>query len=75
VLFAALKSLRWSISREEQVPPYVVFADRTLAELAMRRPRTLAGLSEIRGVGPAKLERYGERFLSAIRDANDTEAA
>jgi ATP-dependent DNA helicase RecQ len=74
-LFAELKSLRSSISREEKVPAYVVFADRTLAELATRRPRSLAGLSEIRGVGPAKLERYGERFLAVIRDADDTEAA
>jgi ATP-dependent DNA helicase RecQ len=74
-LFAELKALRGSIAREEKVPAYVVFADRTLAELAQRRPRSLASFGEVYGVGPTKLERYGERFLAVIRQANDTEAA
>jgi len=68
-LFAGLRALRSEIARAEQVPAYVVFPDRTLAELAVRRPRTLAAMSAIRGVGPAKLEKYGERFLDAIRNA------
>jgi ATP-dependent DNA helicase RecQ len=74
-LFASLKALRSSIAREEQVPPYVVFTDRTLAEFAARKPRTRAGLLEVRGVGQAKLEKYGERFLAAISGADETEAA
>jgi ATP-dependent DNA helicase RecQ len=74
-LFASLKALRSSIAREEQVPPYVVFADRTLAEFASRKPRTSAGLLEVRGVGQAKLDKYGERFLAAIKGADETEAA
>jgi ATP-dependent DNA helicase RecQ len=74
-LFAELKQLRSSIAREEQVPAYVVFPDRTLAEIAVRRPRSLGALSEVRGVGPAKLDRYGERFLEAVRDSGSTEAA
>jgi ATP-dependent DNA helicase RecQ len=74
-LFASLKALRSSIAREEQVPAYVVFSDRTLAELAARKPRTPTGFLEVRGVGQAKLDKYGERFLSAIRGADDTEAA
>ena len=74
-LFASLKALRSSIAREEQVPPYVVFTDRTLAELAARRPRTSAGLLEVYGVGPARLDKYGERFLAAIKGADETEAA
>jgi ATP-dependent DNA helicase RecQ len=74
-LFAALKQLRGAIAREERVPAYVVFPDRTLAELAVRRPRTLAAMESVRGVGPAKLEKYGPRVLAAIRDTNDTEAA
>jgi ATP-dependent DNA helicase RecQ len=41
----------------------------------VRRPRSLAALSDVRGVGPAKLDKYGERFLAVIRGANDTEAA
>ena len=74
-LFAELKRLRGSIAREEQVPAYVVFADRTLAEIALRRPRSLAALADVRGVGPAKLDKYGERFLELVRDAGSTEAA
>jgi ATP-dependent DNA helicase RecQ len=74
-LFAALRALRSELARSEQVPAYVVFPDRTLAEMALRKPRTLQGLGDIRGVGPTKLEKYGERFLGAIRDASDSEAA
>jgi len=74
-LFASLKTLRSSIAREEKVPPYVVFSDRTLAEFAARKPRTSAGLLEVRGVGQAKLDKYGERFLAAIKRADETEAA
>jgi len=74
-LLANLKSLRTTIAREEHVPPYIVFSDRTLAELAVRRPRSLRAFQEVRGVGPTKLERYGERFLDAISKADDIEAA
>jgi len=74
-LLAALKSVRTSIAREEHVPPYIVFSDRTLAELAVRRPRSLTAFQDVRGVGPMKLERYGERFLDAISKADDIEAA
>jgi ATP-dependent DNA helicase RecQ len=74
-LFAALKGLRGRIAKETKVPPYVVFPDRTLAELATRRPRTLASFGDIRGVGPAKLEKYAGQFLEVIRGSNDTEAA
>jgi ATP-dependent DNA helicase RecQ len=74
-LFSALKSLRGKLAKESKVPPYVVFADRTLAELATRRPRTLASFGDVRGVGPAKLEKYAGKFLEVIRGANDTEAA
>ena len=74
-LFASLKALRRSIAKEEQVPPYVVFTDRTLAEFASRKPRTSASLLEVRGVGQAKLDKYGERFLAAITGSDETEAA
>lgn len=74
-LFSALRTLRSELARAEHVPAYVVFPDRTLAEMALRRPRTLAGLGDIRGVGPTKLDKYGERFLDVIRSASDTEAA
>ncbi len=74
-VFSALRTLRSELARAEQVPAYVVFPDRTLAEFALRRPRTLAAMSGIRGVGPAKLEKYGERFLAAIRNGAATDAA
>jgi ATP-dependent DNA helicase RecQ len=75
VLLAALKTLRGGIARDEKLPAYCVFPDRTLLEMAVRRPRSLVALSDVRGVGPAKLDKYGERFLAVIRGANDTEAA
>ena len=75
VLLERLRTLRRSIAKEEQVPAYVVFPDRTLAEIAVRRPRTTAALAGIRGVGPTKLDRYGERFLALVRSADGTEAA
>ena len=74
-LLGSLKALRTSIAREEQVPPYIVFSDRTLAELAVKRPRSMSAFGDVRGVGPMKLERYGQRFLDAISEANDFEAA
>jgi ATP-dependent DNA helicase RecQ len=74
-LFDALKGLRGRIARESKVPAYVVFPDRTLAELAVRRPSTLNAFGDIRGVGPAKLERYGAQFLDLIRRSNEPEAA
>jgi ATP-dependent DNA helicase RecQ len=74
-LLASLKAVRTAIAREEQVPPYIVFSDRTLAELAVRRPRSLDAFERIRGVGPMKLDRYGQRFLDAISKADDIEAA
>ena len=74
-LLGALKALRTSIAREEQVPPYIVFSDRTLAELAVKRPRSLTALGNVRGVGPMKLERYGQKFLEAISQSNEFEAA
>ena len=74
-LLGELKSLRGRIAREEKVPAYVVFPDRTLAEMALKRPSSLAALEEVHGVGPARREKYGERFLTIIREADGTEPA
>ncbi|HEU4787528.1 MAG TPA: ATP-dependent DNA helicase RecQ [Gemmatimonadaceae bacterium] len=74
-LLARLRDLRRTIAREEQVPAYVVFSDRTLAEMAVRRPVNDGALGQIRGVGPVKLEKYGERFLELVRSVDETEAA
>src|SRR5450432_1988753 len=74
-LVAALRELRASLARAAQVPAYVIFPDRTLVEMAVRRPVSLDALSGVRGVGPTKLERYGEKILAVIRESDDTEAA
>jgi ATP-dependent DNA helicase RecQ len=74
-LLEQLRALRTSIAREEQVPAYVVFPDRTLLEIAVRRPKSPYALGEIRGVGPMKIDKYGERFLQLVRTSDETEAA
>jgi len=74
-LLERLRALRYRISKEEQVPAYVVFPDRTLLEIAVRRPKSPYALGEIRGVGPAKIDKYGERFLELVRTSDETEAA
>ncbi|MDX8441239.1 DNA helicase RecQ [Mesorhizobium australafricanum] len=65
-LLAALKTLRLRLAKERQVPAYVVFSDRTLIDMAERRPRDLDEFAEVNGVGAAKLKEFGEVFLSAI---------
>jgi DNA helicase-2/ATP-dependent DNA helicase PcrA len=64
----ALREWRLSRARADEVPAYVVFNDRTLAELAARTPRTLAELAAIPGIGPAKLERYGTELLAQLAE-------
>ena len=64
--FEALKAWRLARARAEEVPAYVIFHNTTLAEIAGRRPRSLAELAAIPGVGPAKLGRYGEEVLAAL---------
>jgi ATP-dependent DNA helicase RecQ len=65
-LFDALRELRRELAVAGQVPPYVIFHDATLREMALRRPTTLAGLGQLPGVGAKKLEAYGEHFLRVI---------
>jgi DNA helicase II / ATP-dependent DNA helicase PcrA len=62
----ALKEWRLARARADEVPAYVVFNDRTLAELVARTPRTLAELAAVPGIGPAKLERYGPDLLAQL---------
>ncbi len=75
VVLEQLRALRTTLAREQKVPAYVVFTDRTLLEMAVRRPKSLYALGEIRGVGTMKIEKYGERFLALLRAADETEAA
>jgi superfamily II DNA helicase RecQ len=64
--FSALKEWRASRARQDEIPAYVIFHNTTLAEIAERQPRTLGELALISGVGPAKLERYGEEVLRVL---------
>ncbi|MDJ0866806.1 MAG: ATP-dependent DNA helicase RecQ [Myxococcota bacterium] len=66
-LFEALRHYRLERARAEGVPPYVVASDRTLRDLARRRPRTPAELEEVHGIGPAKARRYGPGLLDVVR--------
>lgn len=67
-LLSRLKQKRLELARAEQVPAYVIFPDRTLIDMAERRPQSLAAMGEVHGVGAAKLSRYGEVFLEVIGD-------
>jgi ATP-dependent DNA helicase RecQ len=66
-LFNVLRGVRLRLARERGVPPYVIFHDRTLQEMADRRPRTLDDLHGIYGVGARKAADFGDAFLDAIR--------
>ncbi|MFD1787608.1 DNA helicase RecQ [Sphingomonas floccifaciens] len=67
-LFEALRERRRALAKEGGVPPYVIFHDSVLREMASVRPGTLDALSRISGVGARKLDAYGEAFLSTIRE-------
>jgi ATP-dependent DNA helicase RecQ len=66
-LWQALRECRRQLAAEQNVPPYVIFHDATLKQMAALRPADAAALLTIGGVGQAKLARYGERFLSVVR--------
>lgn len=66
-LLQRLKSLRAKIARERRVPAYVIFTDRTLIDLAAKRPLTRWDFGEVHGVGESKLQQFAEVFLSEIR--------
>jgi ATP-dependent DNA helicase RecQ len=65
-LFEILRQLRLTIAREEGVPPYIVFSDKTLIDMSVKTPRDRLSMLEVSGVGEAKFEKYGERFIEAI---------
>jgi len=66
-LFEALRRLRMTLAKAQSVPAYVIFPDRTLLDMARRRPRSAAEMSRVHGVGQAKLAQYGEVFLELVR--------
>ncbi|MEG3907173.1 DNA helicase RecQ [Microcoleus sp. w2-18bC1] len=67
-LFAILRTLRKQIADEQFVPPYVVFADKSLRDMAEKRPQNLTEFEEVYGVGSNKRNKYGKVFLEAIRN-------
>ncbi len=70
-VYARLRALRKEISEQEGVPPYTLFTNEQLATMVRRQVRNTDQLREIDGVGPARITKYGQRFLEAL---NDTES-
>ena len=66
VLFEILRKLRLSIAREEGLPPYIVFSDKTLIDMSVKAPADKKMMLSVSGVGEAKYEKYGQRFIEAI---------
>lgn len=67
-LLGKLKALRRDLAKERNVPAYVVFADKTLEEMAVEHPRTRTELAGVKGVGAAKLEAFGTAFLKILKE-------
>ena len=66
VLFETLRQLRLQIAKEESVPPYIVFTDKTLIDMCEKLPETESEMLDVSGVGQNKLKKYGQRFLQEI---------
>lgn len=67
-LFEFLRGLRLEIAKEEAVPPYIIFSDKTLIDMCVKLPGDRGTMLDVSGVGQAKYEKYGQRFLTAIRE-------
>ena len=65
-LFNALRKLRFTIAREEGIPPYIIFSDKTLIDMSAKVPRDRAAMLCVSGVGEVKYDKYGDRFIEAI---------
>ena len=74
-LFEALRAWRRDRAKEQNVPPYVIFHDSTLREIAAEKPSSLTALSRIEGIGDTKLERHGESLLEALSHAVERDDA
>ena len=74
-LFEALRQCRSALAKEQRVAAYVVFADKTLVDMARRKPTTVAEMAAVHGVGEAKLRQYGDIFLDVIRQHAAAQAA
>lgn len=67
-LFERLKKLRLEIAREESMPPYIIFSDKTLIDMAAKMPASKPEMLDVSGVGENKFAKYGERFLEVIEE-------
>ena len=67
-LFERLRSLRIKIAKEEGMPPYIIFSDKTLVDLCIRAPKSREEMLKVSGVGEHKFQRYGQAFLEEIRE-------
>lgn len=65
-LFDTLRNLRLTIAREEGLPPYIIFSDKTLIDMSIKAPTDKQTILNVSGVGEAKYEKYGERFIEAV---------
>ena len=74
-LFEKLRAVRTEIAREEKVPPYIVFSDKTLTHMCIVKPVTKAEMLDVSGVGEFKYEKYGERFLACVQAEMDSRHA
>ena len=74
-LFDRLRELRTQIAKEEKVPPYIVFSDKTLTHMCVIKPQDRDGMLSVSGVGEFKYEKYGERFLECVRQWQERNGA
>jgi ATP-dependent DNA helicase RecQ len=70
-LFERLRALRLEIAREEAMPPYIVFSDKTLIDMCVKMPQNKDEMLSVSGVGAAKYEKYGQRFLDVIKAVSE----
>ena len=67
-LFQKLRALRLEIAREEKIPPYMVFSDKTLIHMCILKPGNEEEMLNVTGVGRHKYEKYGKRFIDAVKN-------
>ena len=67
-LFEKLRALRLEIAREESMPPYIIFSDKTLIDMCVKKPSNKEEMLNVSGVGEHKFAKYGERFIERINE-------
>ena len=67
-LFERLRSLRLELSKQRKIPPFIIFSDQSLKDMAINKPKTEEEFLRIKGVGEKKLIQYGDLFIAEIRD-------